>query len=187
MVIVAVTVPPGAIPGQSISFEHSDGRKVSLVIPAGVVAGQALQVNIPDAPPCDEVDRLSRSASASKKARGVAVSADPDPAEGGAGASPAHPPAEETSDAARSSPPSAHPPALAAEQQAGGNGELQESEMALLEMPQAGAVAETSAALARGGPCRLLPEHRRFVRRLRCSAAHASRGLHEPPPPHASG
>ena len=51
METVALAVPPGAVPGQSISFIASDGRKVSLVVPPGVVPGQQLQVNIPASVP----------------------------------------------------------------------------------------------------------------------------------------
>ena len=54
METVALAVPPGAVPGQSISFIASDGRKVSLVVPPGVVPGQQLQVNIPASVPNDD-------------------------------------------------------------------------------------------------------------------------------------
>ena len=37
----------GAQPGQHVTFEAPDGREVTLVVPAGVVPGQTLQVKIP--------------------------------------------------------------------------------------------------------------------------------------------
>ena len=48
---VSLIVPQGTTAGQQISFVHTDGRNVSLILPDGVVPGQTLHVNVPDAPP----------------------------------------------------------------------------------------------------------------------------------------
>ena len=45
---VSLVVPQGTTAGQQISFVHTDGRNVSLILPAGVVPGQMLHVNVPD-------------------------------------------------------------------------------------------------------------------------------------------
>ena len=49
--VVIKGVPQGTTAGQQISFVHTDGRNVSLILPDGVVPGQTLHVNVPDAPP----------------------------------------------------------------------------------------------------------------------------------------
>ena len=61
--------------GQPISFDHTDGRKVSLTIPPGVVPGQTLQVNIPDPP---AASKGKGKAPAKKKKRRKSTSDDDD-------------------------------------------------------------------------------------------------------------
>ena len=59
---VSLIVPQGRTAGQQISFVHTDGRNVSLILPNGVVPGQTLHVNVPD-------DLLSRARARRRPAR----------------------------------------------------------------------------------------------------------------------
>mmetsp|Transcript_26745 Transcript_26745/g.85780 ORF Transcript_26745/g.85780 Transcript_26745/m.85780 type:complete len:320 (+) Transcript_26745:100-1059(+) len=66
---VSLIVPQGTTAGQQISFVHTDGRNVSLILPDGVVPGQTLHVNVPDAPPEPGTSAAPPSQKPNKKKR----------------------------------------------------------------------------------------------------------------------